>query len=270
MAASAFTPRTATAATSLLLTGGCINGWMFRIIEAWKADGVAATAGLFAISPFELIVMAVALRLLWNAQSNPDATSLTMPALAFAGLVLWPSSLAAWVAIVLFGFWLALKYKGSVRAAALLFAGLGACALWSTMVEPLVSNVLLPLDASAAASLLGWVRADVIRTGNIVSVDGHSIVVLAGCSSFHALPLALLSWLALRLAWDRPVDARSGWIAVSLALALVAGNVVRLAVMGWSPSAYAAAHGAMGGMLFDGLTTVAVLAAAILPVPRHD
>lgn len=253
----------AAAITAALFVGGCLNGLLARAIESWKDKGHAAAFSLFGVSPFEIIVIVVAARLLIrvDARSLPPATlALAAP---FAALVLWPSSTLSWIAVILFGTAVALLGTREVRASALLFAGLGLCAIWSSAGEALFSSYLLPLDARAVSHLLSLLRPDAIQLGNIVGNGSHRIVVLAGCSSLHAVPLAVLGWAALRLTCGRTLTIADGAWAAGLAIGLIALNIARLAAMAWSAPLYDAIHGDLGSMLFDGLVTAAIAAAAL-------
>lgn len=265
------TPRIdAGAVTALLLVGGCLNGLAFRIIAAWKTDGAEAALGLFDVSPIEILVMVIAGRLMLAGGDRLSPATTRGAALLFALPVLWPSSSAAWICVGLYAAFIAASSSAAARFAALLFAGLAAHALWSSLGEPIAGNIILPLDAAAVGGVLSLVRSGVAQLGNVVGdMDGHRIVVLVGCSSVHALPLALLGWAALSLEGRASLPAGAWREAALLAAFLVVFNLGRLAIMAWSAEAYTLAHGLWGGLAFDTVSTLAILAAAAATRCRH-
>ncbi len=265
------TPRMAAGAVAaLLLTGGCLNGLAFRVIAAWKTDGAEAALGLFGVSPIEVLVMAIAGRLMLGGGDRLSPATTRAAALLFALPVMWPSSSAAWVSVGLYAVFIAATSSGGARSAALLFAGLAAHALWASLGEPIAGKIILPLDAAAVGSVLSLVRSGVVQLGNVVGdMDGHRIVVLVGCSSVHALPLALLGWAALGLEGHASLPAGAWREAALLAAFLIALNLARLVIMAWSAEAYALAHGPWGGLAYDTVSTLAILAAAALTRYRH-
>ena len=258
------------AVAALLLTGGCLNGLAFRVVTAWKTDGAEAALGLFGVSPIEILVMAIATRLMLAGGDRLSPATTRTAALLFALPVLWPSSSAAWVSVGLYAVFIAASASGRARSAALLFAGLAVQALWASLGEPIAGKIVLPLDAAIVAGALSLVRSGVVQLGNVVGdVDGHRIVVLVGCSSVHALPLALLGWAALCLEGHAALPAGAWRAASLLAVGLIALNLGRLVIMAWSADAYALAHGPWGGLAYDTASILAILTAAAATRRRH-
>ncbi|RBP16089.1 hypothetical protein DFR50_10651 [Roseiarcus fermentans] len=256
---------------SLLLAGGALNGSVFRVLEAGKDLGSDAPFDFYGISPFELLVAGVAVRLLWSRERVfVGAFALGGVALTMAAM-LWPSSLVAWLLTTALACLLALGSRGAMRSGALLFAALGAWEAWSAVLEPVVSGSLLALDAGAVARFLSILRDDVVRIGNVVGApEGHRIVVLVGCSTAHFLPLPMLGAAALLLVRGERVGLPAVLGLAALAIALVAMNVTRLTLMAWSADLYHFVHGASGATIFDALTSLAILSAALaLPTERR-
>jgi hypothetical protein len=258
---------------SLLLVGGALNGLVYRVIEASKDMGSDAPFDFFGVSPFELLVAGVAIRLLWDEKPIfTGAFAWAAVALTMIGM-LWPSSLAAWILTAALASMLALGARGSVRSGALLFAALGAWEIWTAVIEPMAAANLLALDADAVARLLSTVREDVVRIGNVVGApDGHRIVVLVGCSTAHFLPLALLGATALLLVRGERVGPPAIVGLAGLAVALAAMNLTRLTLMAWSPDLYHFVHGSSGATIFDALASLLILSAVLaLPTkPEFD
>lgn len=252
------------AAVAILLAGGIANGLAARVIEAWKAHGAMAAASLFGISPFEIVVVVVALSLLLRAGDKIAVAGLPWLALPYVALILYPSSLVSWAGLVLLAAAGCALGTPAVRTPLCLAAGLGCCVFWSIVGEPLASSTVLALDAHMVMRMLSVLRDDIFQAGNVVGNAEHRIVVLTGCSSLHVVPLAVLGWFALRLANGRAPKRGDILRAGLLAAAIVVLNLVRLCGMAWSATLYGALHGDIGGMAFDGLLTIVIVAAALV------
>ncbi len=254
---------------ALLLAGGTLNGLTFRIVEVFKNDGVNAGFDFFGVSPFEILIAGVAARLLWTA--GPISSRIGAAAVvAYMLLMLWPSSLVAWMLVTGLALALTPGARGPARSGAALFAALGALEVWSASIEPMASRSLLVLDARVVASVLSWVRDGIIHIGNVVgAVDGHRIVVLVGCSTAHFLPLALLGAAALLLARDGRLSVWGYLGLAGLAVVLIATNIIRLSLMAWSEAFYHFVHGPTGSLVFDTFTCVLIVAVA-LAIPQRS
>ena len=248
---------------SLLLAGGMLNGLAYRLVEEWRADGLDAPSEFFSVSPFELLVAGVGIRLLWAAgpfvgKVGGAATALYML------LMLWPSSLIAWLLVTALATGMAFRLRGPARSGAVLFAALGAWEVWSAVLEPMAAGSILSLDAGIVAALLSAVRENVFRIGNVVgAADGHRIVVIVGCSTAHILPLAVLGASGLVLIRGERLGLAAIAGLAGLAVALAAMNLCRLTLMAWSADLYHIVHSSTGAMVFDALTSHAVVAAAL-------
>jgi hypothetical protein len=253
-----------------LLVMGSLNGFAFRVIAAWRGQGIGSAVELFGTSPFEIVVAGIAARMLLHGDGDVSRAALGVPAYLFCLVILWPSSSAAWIAVALYGATIAFGASGAARNGALLFSALAVCALWAAIGEPIAGTIILTGDAAAVAWVMSWFRDAIVHTGNIVGdPNGHRIIVLTACSSFHVMPLALLSWAALYLD-SAPVRFFAAWPeALGLAVILVALNLARLTLMAWSPSIYANVHGLTGAIAFDLLATLAVVGCAGLAIKRH-
>ena len=254
---------------SLLLAGGTINGLVYRIVEEWKGGGSEGFLEFFDVSPFELLVAGVGIRLLWDAGPLLGKAGGAAAAL-YMLLMLWPSSLVAWLLVTAFAAGMAYGFRGPARTGAILFAALGVWEVWTAVLEPIAARSLLPLDAGVVAALLSLLRDSVIQNGNVVgAAAGHRIVIIAGCSTAHILPLATLGAAALVLIRGE----RMGFAAIAgiagLAVALAAMNLFRLTLMAWSADVYHVVHSPTGAMVFDTLTCLLIVSAALaIPTRR--
>ena len=245
--------------TGLLLVGGWLHGVAARLAWTWRDSGDDNLSQALGVSPMELMIAAIAAVGLYRGAA---AERLGLPALGFVLLLLVPSSLAAYGALLLFALWVAAGSAGQTRSSALLFAGPGACGLWGVLYEQIAGDWPLRADAILTQGLLQTVLPGVERAGNVLGVPGgHRIVILAGCSTAYGLPLVLLSLAALSLR-DGRLPPRFGRAALGLAALYWAANLLRLTCLGVSGDFYRIGHGPYGEMLFDALVIATPLAIA--------
>ena len=247
-----------------ILTLGWLHAIEFNIVAGWRVDGGTAAWNLFGISLLAPITLGVSCGALLR---NPADLRWPSPwlTIAFAAASLVPSSTVAAISLVLFAGCMALRSGGTARFAAACIAGLGLCALWLSVGQPVFSPWLLAADASAAQWLLGWFRAGVVRDGNVLTTaTGHRVVILLACATSTALPSILLASTALALRHAVRLTRRWAISMGLLAVTCVSLNVVRLAWLSSSPDAYALVHGPLGQNVFDALQVLLVLTAATL------
>ena len=250
--------------TGLLLIGGWLHGVAARLAWSWRDSADNDLAQALGVSPLELMIAGIAAIGLYRGAS---AERLGLPALGFVLLLLVPSSLAAHGSLVLFALWVAAGTAGETRSSALLFAGLGACGLWSVLYGQIAGDWPLRADAILTQGLLQAVLPGVERVGNVLGMPGgHRIIILAGCSTAYGLPLVLLGLAALSLR-DGRLPPRFGRAALALAAVYTAANLLRLTFLGISDDFYRIGHGPYGEMLFDALVIALPLAIAGRTVP---
>ena len=235
------------------------------MVEAGKRDGTDAPFEFMGVSPFELLVGGVAVRLLWSRGPIASGTFAWIGVALFMAAILWPSSLVAWLLTAALAFALILVLRGYARSGALLFAGLAAWEVWNAVLEPAAAGGLLALDANAVAGVLSALRDGVMRSGNVVGApEGHRIVILMGCSTAHFLPLSILGAAALLLVRGERLGRAAFLGLAALAIALVAMNVTRLSLLAWSADLYHVVHGPTGATIFDTVASLMIVTAALV------
>jgi len=251
---------------ALLLAGGALNGLVYRVVEAGKEQGFGASFDVLGVSPFEVLVAGIAVRLAWSDEPILDGAAASSGTALFMTAMLWPSSLVAWILTAALPCAVAIGAHGPCRSGALLFAALGAWEIWSAVLEPVTAANLLALDAGGVARVLPVFRENVIQFGNVVgAAGGHQIVVLVACSTAHFLPLALLGAVALLLVRGERIGPAAVVGLMGLAVALAALNLGRLTLMAWSADVYHFVHGSSGAMFFDAMTSLMVVLFAPAP-----
>lgn len=249
----------------ILLVGGSLNGLAVRAVESWSRHG--ADAIFLGVSPFELIVIAVAV---WLMLRTPLPSAGRLPAAELAAVVaiLVPSSAVSWAAVGGYGAILAWRLPAEHRTGPLLFVALALCALWSSVGVKWAALPLTTAEASIVAALVSLLRDDVVQMGNVVGTADHSIVLMTACSTLEGLPKALLGVVAIACTADR-MPIRRHYAAVAIVAVLyAAANIVRLMTMVWSQPMFEIAHGPIGANIFDAATTMLVLAAGMKVADR--
>jgi hypothetical protein len=236
---------------AFLLVGGCVNGYAAQVHAAVLERGAAAAFGLFGISPFELLAIAIAAALTVRAWRTEPGREIGLAGWSLALLTLVPSSTVSWLALVVCVLGLA---KGAMRPAAFLIIGVALTALWSSTGLRWLVPLLASLDAALVQLLLSPFVDGLVRHGNVLGhPGGHTIVIIASCATLWMLPKVLLGWAALVLLDGSPTWrwwAARGTLVVAV---VVACNLVRLALMAWSADLHANVHGDIGANLYDAL-----------------
>lgn len=124
----------------------------------------------------------------------------------------------------------------------------------------LFSGEILAVDAWLAVQVLGLISDDFTLSGNIIAQsNGHSLLILTGCSAFGNLSLALLLWLALQLDRQRQVTGGDTLRMAGVIFTVIAINTLRLSLMGINQQWYDLLHGDDGALICDSLTLLAPL-----------
>ncbi len=150
------------------------------------------------------------------------------------------------------------------RSAGVLLAALAGWATKDGAWAELASAPVLAAEARFTQFLLGLGGVAAEASGNRIALaDGHSFVVLRGCSLLSlAYPCAVGTYALSRLA--RPAEV-VGWRRVAAALGLVlVVNSARLVAMAASPDAYAYLHAESGALPVQ-VAWAAILILAALP-----
>jgi hypothetical protein len=247
---------------AILLVGGSLNGLMVRVLEAWQKQGLDAI--FLGISPFELITMAVAAVLLWAPDERGDSLQPGAVEVFSAAALLVPSSLVSWAVVGVYASILAWRTSSHTRLGAILFAGIAACSLWSSLVIKWIALPLTTGEAWVVAGLLSLLSEHIVQSGNIISAgDGHSIVLMTACSSLDGLPRTLLAVVAVALAARGSISRHLTPALAAVAVLYIGANLLRLLMIAWSAASFGIAHGPIGTNVFDATMTLVVLAAGL-------
>jgi hypothetical protein len=220
---------------------GCANGLLGRVLLALNTEG---WTGLLGVDISVIVLFACFAGISLMLEENRDQIR---PAdLAVGGvfliLVILPIFALSWIAITGLSLYFILFASGSsaLRRGALIMLALTVPMLWSRLLFQFFAEFILKIDASLAALLLGSERV-----GNVVAFgDGSGyMVVMPACSFLANTSLAFLCWVAVtqwaKHEWS-PMDIFWSLLACT---SVIAVNVARIVLTGWSRGYYEAIHG---------------------------
>ena len=156
--------------------------------------------------------------------------------------------------------WIRGRGDPKLRAAGVVLAALTIQEYWGHIVFDLFAVPLLHAETAVVGTLLHAARAGTVWQGNIITgPSGFGIVVYSGCSSFHNLSLAMLCWLTVSKLRNQDWRSRDLLTGCVIGAAMIACNVMRLCLMGWSPDLYEYWHNGLGAQIFAVGASVMVL-----------
>ncbi len=251
-----------------LLVLGCVNGLVARGVGAVHRLGWSdAILSSFDVSAITLVACAAGLWLVTHGERAVVATAdMAVGAVALA-LIVVPLGGTSWLAVT--GLTLHLLRQRDadplLRRGATILLAVTVPMLWSSLLFQYFANVILEIDASLVASLLGTAR-----TGNVVRfVSGEgNLVVFPACSSLANMSLAFVSWVMIS-EWvgHRRSPADLLWILLASG-SVIAINVARLSLMATSLRLFEAVHSALGNATTGTVILAAIVGWSLLGVRR--
>jgi hypothetical protein len=244
---------------------------VLRPVAVMIADqgAVDAALGGFGVNPAVWVALILAGWGLADSPPRPLARrDVVLAAVALCGLTI-PIANASWLVLALYAAVLCLDDRLSpaqhIGATILLVVALREPMVSTTL--QLLNEPLLGMDAALTAAALAPFMDGISAEGNIVlDRDGARLVILTSCSSVGNLSYALLFWYAVSRS-VLPRLTRPAWLAgAGIAAAVIAQNVLRLALMASSDTSYDVIHGPSGQTLFEVLMLALVLGLTSLGV----
>lgn len=158
-----------------------------------------------------------------------------------------------------------------LKAAAFVLLALAVHLVWAPAAFQYFAVPLLRLDALLVSGLYGLVRPDIVMTGTSFSApDGHTITLAAACSSFNNMSMAVLCAVSVimlvRNSWRRSDVA----LILATSLAMLAFNVVRVGLIGWSKAYHAFWHDGIGDSIFALAMTAVLLTVSYRGAIRRE
>jgi hypothetical protein len=247
---------------------GCANGLLGRIILSFNFDDwIGAVLGVDINAIVLFAAFAGVSALLGEKKDEIRAADLAI-AVIFLGLVILPIFPLSWVAVTGLSLYILLFANGGSerrRGAIILFA-LTVPMLWSRLLFQLFAKPILDIDATLVAWLLGTERI-----GNMVDfADGSGLmVVMPACSSLANMSLAFLCWVSITQ-WAKHQWSAMDLVWSSLACAsVIAVNVTRITLMGFSHSHYEAIHSQWGDLVTNSVMLGLMVGFSVLGARRE-
>ena len=148
----------------------------------------------------------------------------------------------------------------NLRAAGAVLLALSGHLLWAPAIFQFFTSQLLQIDAALVGTLLAKTRPDIVWNGtSFHAPGGHSIALVAACSSFHNVSSAMLASVAvtmfLRTSW---VFRRDLLVMLALCCSMILMNVMRLGLLASSQAAYQYWHQDVGASILSLLQTATI------------
>ncbi len=242
---------------AIIMVGACVNALLVRVVEQVGIDGQASLS--FGISPFQLVTIFVAAHLSLGRGEATRSASPLLDALVL-GLILIPSSAVSWLALALYAGATAWRTTDERRMGALLFLGLALTALWSSVLLKWIAAPVTGAEAYVVGLIVSALRPDIVQAANVIgNPDTHSLILMTRCTTADALPIAIVSLVAVASLLGGLKREKFWRACAALALFVFVANLARLCAMAWSADLYAFVHGPIGANVFDGALVLAVL-----------
>jgi hypothetical protein len=226
---------------------GCANGLAIRVGRSIGEDGwLDAVVGTFDISLIVLAACFVGVWLVFCDRTERTGSVDFVVTIIFATLVIPPITSLSWVAVFVLSFYiLTFTDAGeSGRRGAIILLAATVPMLWTPWLFDFFTQPILRFDAL----LVGWVLKS-NRIGTFVEMPDQEIMIFPACSSLPNMALAFLLWVTLSQSvqhkW-RPRDLL--WCSVVIG-AVLALNVARISLGGWSLPFYFATHSPLGELI---------------------
>jgi hypothetical protein len=251
-----------------LFTLGCVSGLARRIIESVNRLGwVDALFNTFEISLIVWISCAAGVSLVLRDRTIGVRSSEFAMAAGFVFLVILPIGPLSWLAVAALGLYVALSTNlASSRRGAIILLATTVPMLWSRLMFQFFANLILQIDASLVAWILGT-----HRSGDIVQfADGSGVlVILPGCSSLANVSLAFLCWVTVsQLVCHRKSAYDLLWCAMAC-ISVIAANVTRISVEGLSRWHYTTFHSPWGDAVGNTIIFGLIVGFSVLGVRRE-
>jgi hypothetical protein len=218
---------------------------------------------LLAVGIFQYLAWYVIFRLLGSSDLAPAARLrdfLIIAALCL--LVFVPSRRAIWVAGtgVAIYLWLSETGDRKLRAAGIVLFALSVQELWGEAFFNLLAPYLLRAETAVVGTMLEVARPGTVWQENtVMGPNGHGIVIIGGCSSFHNTSLALLCWVTLSRLRHQNWRVRDFVVGGAIAITMILFNLARLLLTAWNIELYNYWHNGIGAEIFQIGASLAIL-----------
>jgi hypothetical protein len=234
-----------------------------QLLGVVKAAPVVSFDTFASVGIFQYMAWFVIFRLLGSSDPMPVAglrdllviAALCLAVFARTNSMIWVA--ATGIAIYL---WFFHDDDRKLRDAGIVLAALAVQQLWGHLFFDLVAVHLLRAEAAVAGTLLDIALPGTMWRDNlIIEPNGYSVVLLAGCSSFHNLSLAMLCWLTVSRWRNQDWRARDFAVGAMIGGTMVLFNIARIFLMSWNVDLYHYWHDGTGAEIYEIAASLTVL-----------
>jgi len=248
---------------------GIANGIGSRAIQSIAEHGwIDAVYLMFDISAIVWGACCLGIALLLEPSNDRVTPPDRLVGMACFILIALPVGGASWLALTVIGLYIVWVDDGvsSRRRGAIVLLAVTVPMLWSRALFRSFADIILQIDATLVAEMLGT-----SQSGNVVRfADGSGdLVILPACSSLANLSLIFPCWVAVSQAVRHSWSWKDSVWCLLAAASVVAINVTRMSLMGLSPKYYAMIHGAVGDISTSIILTCFVIGFCMLGVRRE-
>lgn len=163
---------------------------------------------------------------------------------------------ATWLVLTAFAGYIILKSTDDdrMRRSGWIFLAMTVPMFWGRRLFNLFSDHILTIDAYFVS-----LATQTERIGNTVQMPGGAGVLLIGapCSSMANMSLAVLCWTLFTQNYRVRWSMRNLYWCVGACFAVMAINVIRIAIIGFFPQYYELLHDGSGVVVFSWLSAIA-------------
>jgi hypothetical protein len=247
---------------------GCANGLLGRIIQSLNFDDWTGAVLGVDINVIVLFACFAGISTLLSERREEIRSADIAVAAIFLIFVFLPISPLSWVGVTGLSLYILLFASAGPerRRGALILLALTVPMLWSRLLFQFFAKLILDIDATLVASILGTTRV-----GNMVHFADSSgyMVVLPACSSLANMSLAFLCWVSItqwaKHQWS-PTDIL--WSLLTCA-SVITVNVTRISLMGLSRSHYEAIHSQWGDLVTNSVMLVLMVGFSVVGARRE-
>ncbi len=214
---------------------------------------------------FVTVAWGVALWLLAKAPRQVATRADLIIAVALCLIGAFAETKALPVAVTGLGLWLLPSRDDPTRAAGAVILAIASQQFWGHLLLGVLGPELVRVDAAMVGEMMTHTVAGASWRDNIITApNGHSIVVLEGCSSFANASTALLAWVAFgRLERARWL-ARDAAVGLGVVVSQVALNVARIYLMAQSYGGYVYWHDGGGKQIYVAAASAAAVGISVI------
>lgn len=151
----------------------------------------------------------------------------------------------------------------NIKAAGAVLLAVSMHLVWGPIVFQLFTPELLRADAAIVGEILTSLRPDIIWSNNSFhGPDGHSISLIAGCSSFNNVSTAVLACAAIAMLTRTEWVRRDIGTVVIASVVMILVNAARICLFGWSSALHLFWHDGAGAQILGVAQTLVILVIA--------